>query len=130
MKHRKTMLRGALCAAALLAACGGGELLLLTVVTPLNGVWRDAGTGEFIQFVSPGPNVYLTASKFDVQGTLVNPVNACNGTLDVNGALPLEGTLDNGKVTFFAANTGRTSVCIEGTFTSLVKLAAVASNVP
>jgi hypothetical protein len=126
MKNRKTMLRGSLCAAALLAACGGGELLLLTIVTPLNGVWQDAGTTEFIQFVNPGANVYLTSSKFEVQGTLVNPVNACNGTLDVNGALPLEGTLDNGKVSFFAANTGRTSVCIEGTFTSMVRFAAAA----
>jgi hypothetical protein len=126
MKNRKSMLKGSLCAAALVAACGGGELLLLTIVTPLNGVWQDASTTEFIQFLSPGANVYLLSSKFDVQGTLVNPVNACGGTLDGNGALPLEGTLDNGKVSFFAANTGRASVCIEGTFTSLIKLDAVA----
>ena len=33
MNNRKSMLRGALCAAAILAGCGGGELLLLADAT-------------------------------------------------------------------------------------------------
>lgn len=127
MKTRQKWLRAALCTAAVLAGCGGGELLLLAIVTPLNGAWRVNGdvTQEGIQFTSPGPEVALFASQYPVEATLLNPSNFCGLTDDGSGQLAVAGTYDNGRVVLHPVQQPA-STCIDATFTSLIRLQASA----
>lgn len=110
--------------ALLLAACGGGEILLLAVVTPLNGQWRDttAGSQVAFQFNNLNPAEYLYADKMTVAGVLVNPSGVCAGDVDVDGNLPLAGTIDNGQLRLNGVQSGQ--VCIDGKFTDLRRLEA------
>lgn len=113
-----------------LAACGGGvgELILTAFVTPLAGAWRVAGNeaNETLQFTTPGPQVHLFSSKFDVEANLLNPVNFCDVQDDGSGQLALAGTFDNGKVRLHAKTSPNKAACIEGSITSLIKLEAIA----
>lgn len=130
MKNRRKMLRGALCAAVLLAGCGGGELLLLTVVTPLNGAWREGGNvaNEGIQFTSPGAEVHLFSSKYAVQANILNPASFCDVQDDGSGQLAMAGTYDNGRVLLHAANSPTQATCIDGTITSLIRMQVAAGG--
>ena len=130
MKNRKSMLRWCLCAAALLAGCGGGELLLLTIVTPLNGAWREGGNvaNEGIQFTSPGPEVHLFSSKFAVQASMLNPASFCDVQDDGSGQLAMAGSYDNGRVLLHAAGSPTQAVCIDGTITSLIRMQVAAGG--
>jgi hypothetical protein len=130
MKNRKKMLRGVVCAVALLAGCGGGELLLLTIVTPLNGAWREGGNvaNEGIQFTSPGPDVHLFSSKFAVQANILNPASFCDVQDDGSGQLAMAGTFDNGRVLLHAANSPTQATCIDGTITSLIRMQVAAGG--
>lgn len=119
----------ALAVAAGLAACGGGELLLIAVVTPLNGQWRDQTPNSVVgvNFVNLNAQQYLYQSTFQVEGELVNPSGVCAGTADANGNLPLNGTIDNGRLVLNVTQTGQ--VCVDGRFTDLRRLeAAVGSS--
>lgn len=134
MKLRTCSLRArasALVATAVLAACGGGigELILVTIVTPLNGAWRLDGdtTREGLQFVTPGPEVHLFTSKFDVTANLLNPSDLCGAPDDGSGQLALVGSFDNGKVVLRTRDAPQ-SLCIEGSITSLIRFEAVATG--
>jgi hypothetical protein len=129
---RRTRLARWLAAGTLvLAACGGGigELILLTVVTPLNGAWREGGNvaNEGIQFTTPLVDVQLFSSKFDVEVNLLNPFNFCDVQDDQSGQLAMAGSYDNGKVVLYAKSSPTRATCIEGTITSLIRLQTVAT---
>ena len=122
---------GAWAAGLLLAACGGGsEFLLLALVTPLGGAWRLNGdtNQEGLQITSPGVDVQLFASKFDVTASLLNPSDFCGLRNDGSGQLALVGSYDNGKMVLRAKDAPGQPVCIEGTVTSLIRFDAVATG--
>lgn len=118
----------ALGAAGVLAACGGGELLLLAVVTPLNGQWLDqtAGSNVTITFVNLNPADYLYKPALASNALLLNPSGVCAGDTDIDGNLPLTGTLDNGRLRLNVTQTGQ--VCVDGRFTDLRRLEAVVGS--
>lgn len=126
MKTKRSFRKGLLAAGAagVLAACGGGELLLLAVVTPLNGQWLDqtASSNVTITFVNLNPADYLYKPSLVSNALLLNPSGVCAGTLDVDGNLPLSGTLDNGRLRLTVTETGAT--CVDGRFTDLRRLEA------
>ena len=111
-------------ATLVLGGCGGGELLLLTVVTPLNGQWTDSAAGSSLafQFRNLDPTAYLYDPKLTVSGVLINPGGVCAGDVDTDGNLPLTGTLDNGSVQLNGVQSGQP--CIAGRFTDLRRLEA------
>lgn len=112
-----------LAVAVSLAACGGGELLaLLQIVTPLGGAWSSGTTS--IQFTNLQPATQVFLSKFDVTATVNSGDGVCGDTL--NNGVNLVGTLDNGKVVLRPAAPAGAANCIEGSFTDLRKLDAVA----
>lgn len=129
MKTKASFRKGllALGAAGALAACGGGglELLLVTVVTPLNGQWLDQTTGSnvTITFVNLNPADYLYKPALASNALLLNPSGVCAGNADLDGNLPLTGTLDNGRLRLNVTETGQ--VCVDGRFTDLRRLEAV-----
>lgn len=116
-------------AIALLAACGGGlgELILLTIVTPLNGTWRlDGDVGkEGLQFISPFAQDHLFDSTYDVTAVMLNPADRC-GAPDDGNDLQLVGSFDNGKVVLRAKDAPNQPVCVEGSFASLIRFDAAA----
>ncbi len=114
--------------AGAVAACGGGELLLLAVVTPLNGVWRLDGdpSKESLQIVSPQLDGQLYLSAYDVRARMLNPADLCGGQDDGSG-LPLTGRYDNGRFVLRAENASNGPVCIDATVASLIRLNAAAS---
>ena len=114
----------ALSAAGVLAACGGGELLLLAVVTPLNGQWLDqtAGSNVTLTFVNLNPADYLYKPALASNALLLNPSGVCAGDADADGNLPLTGTLDNGRLRLNVTQTGQ--LCVDGRFTDLRRLEA------
>lgn len=116
---------GASLVVLVLAACGGAEVVLLTVVTPLNGQWRDtaAGSSLALTFRNLNPVEYLYAPELAVEGALLNSNGECAGDLDpLDGSLALSGTLDNGQLRMSVVQTGQ--VCVDGRFTDLRRLEA------
>ena len=115
-------------AAGLLGSCGGGGeggggVTGSVTVTPLNGVWiNTVNSADKVQFLSPGPKVALFSSKTDVVVNLFQEIEPCPGTTS------LEGTLDNGKLTLYAAGTQRQTACLVGTFKNMRALDAAAPN--
>lgn len=121
----------ALAAAAVLAACGGGaELLLLAVVTPLNGAWRLDGdsTKEGLQIVSPGVDVQLFASEYDVRANMLNPADFCGARDDGSGQLALTGRYENGRIVLRAQGVANAPICFDGTVASLIRMDAAATG--
>lgn len=116
-------------AAGVLAACGGGELFLLAVVTPLNGAWRLDGdsTQEGLQITSPGVDVQLFSSAYDVRATMLNPADLCGGQ-DNGSGLPLVGRYDNGRIVLRAEGVNNAPVCVDATVASLIRMNAAASG--
>ena len=114
----------------LLAACGGADLLLIAVVTPLNGLWLDSGTlpNESVQFVSPDVSVQLFEPKYEVQANLLNPVNTCDVPDDGSGVLAMAGSFDNGKLVLHAKDSPTKATCIAGEIRNLIDFAAVAGS--
>lgn len=130
MKTRMSMRKGLLAAAALLTACGGGELLLLTIVTPLNGAWRlngDVGQ-EGLQFQTPLPDEHLFSSRYAVTAAMLDPSDLCGAPVNNNGQLALVGSFDNGDVVLRARDAPGQPVCIQGRITSLIRFDAVATG--
>ncbi len=132
MKATKSWFRKGLLAAGaagMLAACGGGELLLVTIVTPLNGAWRLDGdsTKEGLQITSPNINTQLFSSAYKVEATMLGAADACGGTLN-GGDLALEGDYDNGRLVLRAKGVSNAPVCVDATVASLIRLNAVASG--
>lgn len=130
MKTRMSMRKGLLAAAALLTACGGGELLLLTIVTPLNGAWRlngDVGQ-EGLQFQTPLPDEHLFSSRYAVTAAMLDPSDLCGAPVNNNGQLALVGSFDNGEVVLRARDAPGQPVCIQGRITSLIRFDAVATG--
>lgn len=110
-----------------LAACGGGELFaILQIVTPLGGAWSTAGSPPptTLQFTSPSIDTQVFSSKFDVAATISSDESVCGAISGI--PLNLVGSLDNGKVVLRPAAPAGAPNCIDGTFTNLRRLDAVA----
>ncbi len=108
-----------------LAACGGGELLaVLQIVTPLGGSWATAGFNTNLQFTNLQPATQVFLSKFDVTASVSSNEGVCGDTL--NNGVDLVGTLDNGQVVLRPIAPANAPNCIQGTFSDLRKLDAVA----
>jgi hypothetical protein len=131
-RTRRVATAGLLAAlAAGFVACGGGtELLLLAVVTPLNGAWRLNGDSsqEGLNINSPDIAVQLYASRYDVQASLLNPVDYCGARDDGSGQVNLAGTYDNGRLILRAQGVANAPVCIDATVVSLIRMNAVAGG--
>lgn len=130
MKTKLSMRKGLLVTAALLAACGGGELLLLTIVTPLNGAWRLNGdvSQEGLQFQTPLPDEHLFSSRYAVTAAMLDPSDLCGAPDDGSGQLALVGNFDNGDVVLRARDAPGQPVCIQGRISSLIRFDAVATG--
>lgn len=111
--------------AVALVACGGGELLaVLQIVTPLGGAWSNPGFTTTLQFISPSPAVQVFSAKLDVTASVNSTDGVCGDTL--NNGVDLVGTVDNGTVALRPLAPANAPNCIQGSFSDLRKLDAVA----
>lgn len=114
---------GSLALAAALAACGGGDLLaVLQIVTPLAGQWSDASGNENISFLTPPPDQQVFSAQVDVTARVTSLAGVCGDTTGVG--VEVAGTVDNGQLSLRLP--GAPGACLEGRFTDLRRLDAVA----
>ncbi len=130
MKTKLPMRKGWLAIVALLAACGGADLVLLTIVTPLNGLWSLNGDAsqEGLQFQAPRAEEHLFSARYDVTAAMLNPSDLCGAPDDGSGQLALVGTFDNGDVVLRARDAPGQPVCVQGRIGSLIRFDAVATG--
>lgn len=107
-----------------MVACGGAEVLLI-VVTPLNGVWRQNGNvaEEGIQITSTSGGDPRYDARYAVNATLLGAPDSCGGT---SGSTDVVGTYDNGLLELRPAGQATAPACIRGRFSSMVRFDAEA----
>lgn len=111
---------------AIVAGCGGGELLLI-IVTPLNGVWRENGSvlEEGIQINSTSGGDARYDHRYAVNATLLGAPDSCGG---VSGNAAVEGAYDNGLLELRPVGLPAAPPCIRGRFSSMIRFDAEANG--